>query len=404
MAESGTNREVVVEKLIYGGEGLSRVDGQVVLTPFVLAGERAEVALEERKPGFARARLVRVNAAAPERVEPPCPYFGRCGGCHYQHASYDTQLETKRRILAETLSRVGKIAAPDPIGVMAGEAWQYRNRAQFHIRGVELGYREARSRSLCAITQCPISSPKINSVIAVLREMLRDRRWPRFIESLEVFTNERDVQINVLESSRPVARRFFEWCAERIEGFVAGALDYSAVGHLYRVSPKSFFQVNRHLVDALAQAALDGLNGESAADLFAGVGLFSLPLRRRFREVTAVESGASAARDLTFNAERAGLPVRIERSSAEVFLARLDRAPDCVVLDPPRAGMGKAVVERLLSLRPRRVVIVACDPATLARDLRPLLEGGFGIERMAMADLFPQTFHLETIAHLAARA
>ena len=223
--------EITVEKLVYGGEGLGRLDGRAVLAPFVLPGERVRVRGLGEKPGLVRAGLLEVLAAAPERVAPPCPYFERCGGCHYQHAPYETQLALKRGILEDQLRRIGKIAAPAEIGVIAGEPWGYRNRVQLHIAGAELGYREAQSHKLCAIERCPISSPAINAAIATLREMLRDPRWPRFVRGIELFTNETEMQLNVLETERPVARRFFDWCAERIPGLVSGALDYGAGGH-----------------------------------------------------------------------------------------------------------------------------------------------------------------------------
>jgi 23S rRNA (uracil1939-C5)-methyltransferase len=400
MMDSQTNFEVTIEKLIYGGDGLARLDGQVVLVPFVLPGERVAVVAVERKPGLMRSKLVEVREASEHRVTPLCPYFARCGGCHYQHGAYETQLEIKRAILAETLRRVGKIEPPAEISVIAGEPWHYRNRAQFHIRGVELGYFEAHSNRLRAIEQCPIGSPRINQAIVTLREMLRDPRWPQFVRSVEVFTNEDRLQLNVIETEKPVARRFFDWCAEKMPELTPGALDCPAAGWIYQVSGGSFFQVNRYLADSMVEAALEGANGESAADLYAGVGLFSLPLARRFGIVTAVESGASAARDLRFNAERAGVAIEAQRSSVDSFLANLTAAPDFVLADPPRAGLGKNVVRELARLKPARITIVACDPATLARDLTGLLAAGYRIDRLTMIDLFPQTFHIEAIAHL----
>jgi 23S rRNA (uracil1939-C5)-methyltransferase len=167
------------------------------------------------------------------------------------------------------------------------------------------------------------------------------------------------------------------------------------------VSSNSFFQVNRFLIDRLVDAATDGAEGETAIDLYAGVGLLSLPLARRFREVTAVESGAGAVRDLQFNAARAGLEnLHAMPQTAEEHLAQLEKAPDFVVLDPPRTGLGKAVVGRLAELRPRQITIVACDPATLARDLAGLVAAGYRVERMTLVDLFPQTYHLETVVRL----
>jgi 23S rRNA (uracil1939-C5)-methyltransferase len=401
MAESQTNFEVTVDKLVYGGDGLARLDGRVVFVPFVLPGERVAVETVDEKPGLVHAKLIEVRQPSASRLTAPCPYFARCGGCHYQHSSYETQIALKRGILAETLRRVGKLNPPEEIRVIAGEAWNYRNRSQFRIRGAELGYLEARSNRLCPIDHCPISSPRINQAIATLREMLRDPRWPRFLRSLEVFTNETQLQLNVLESERPVARRFFDWCAEVMPDLVAGPLDYSAARSLYRVSGGSFFQVNRYLIDPTVDAALENAEGQSALDLYAGAGLFSIPLARQFGKVTAVESGASAARDLQFNAERAGVTVQLAQTNVESFLADCTNRPDFVLADPPRAGLGKVVVSHLARLEPPRITIVACDPATLARDLAGLIAAGYRIESLTMIDLFPQTFHIEAIAHLA---
>jgi 23S rRNA (uracil1939-C5)-methyltransferase len=387
-----------VEKLVYGGDGLGRLDGRVVFAPFVLPGERIRAQAEQEKPGMVRARMLEVLQAAPDRVAAPCAVFGRCGGCHYQHAPYARQLEVKRAILAEEVRRLGKMEPPAEIAVVSAEPFGYRNRVQLHVEESRIGYREGRSHKLCAVGRCPVGSPKLEAAIAALNEMARDGRWPRFMKSIEVFTDETQVQVNVLETDRPVARRFFDWCGEKIPGMVEGALDYEG---RFRVSSNSFFQVNRFLVDRLVEVALEGAEGETALDLYAGVGLLSMPLARTFRDVTAVESGAGAVRDLQFNAERAELTnLRALPKTAEEYLTGLETAPDLVVLDPPRTGLGKAVVKRLAELRPRQVTIVACDPATLARDLAGLVAAGYRVERMTLVDLFPQTYHLETVVRL----
>jgi 23S rRNA (uracil1939-C5)-methyltransferase len=393
-----SNFEVTVEKLIYGGDGLARLDGRVIFAPYVLPGERIRAQAEREKPGLVRARALEVLAPAAERVAAPCPYFARCGGCHYQHAGYEYQLAAKRTILVEELRRLGKIEPPEEIPIVSGEPWGYRNRAQLHVDRGRIGYWESRSHKLCGIESCPIASPKLNEVIATLNRMLHDPRWPRFIRSLEIFTDERQMQLNILETDRPVARRFFDWCAESIPGLVGGPLDYH---DRFRVSSKSFFQVNRYLLDRLVETALAGAEGETALDLYAGAGLFSLALGGKFHEVTAVESGSAAVRDLEFNAGRAGLAnVRAEQRMAEEYLASLEHVPDFVLADPPRAGLGKAVVRKLSELQPRQIAIVSCDPATLARDLAALLAAGYRIEQMTLVDLFPQTFHVETVVRL----
>lgn len=371
--------------------------------PYVLPGERVRAEAVQEKPGLVRGRTLEVLEPSADRVAPQCPYFARCGGCHYQHASYEAQLAAKRAILEEELRRLGKIEPPSEISILAAEPWGYRNRVQLHVEGQSLGYREAHSHKLCPVTRCPIASPKLNEVIETLNGMLRDRRWPRFVRSIEIFTDEQQVQLNVMDAVQPVARRFFDWCAERIPGLVAGALDY---GGRFRVSRNSFFQVNRFLVDALVETAIAGAAGETAIDLYSGVGLFALALARSFQRVVAVESNAAAVNDLHFNASRTGVLacqpgiIEAQHSTAEAFLEALDTAPDFISLDPPRAGLGKTVVRRLLDLKPRRTTIVACDPATLARDLPALLAGGYSIERMTLVDLFPQTYHLETVVRL----
>ncbi|MGH9632444.1 MAG: class I SAM-dependent RNA methyltransferase, partial [Bryobacteraceae bacterium] len=346
-ASSETNASAVnvtVERLVYGGDGLAHIDGRVVLMPYVLPGETAVVRPSDSKPHMLRAKLVRVETPNAARVAPPCPYFGRCGGCQYQHASYDYQLSQKVSILREVMQRIGKLEAPEQIETLAGPEWNYRNRSQFHLSGGRIGYLQAGTHQLCPVDYCPISSPRLNEALAGIRQMMKEPPFPQFIRSLELFTNESEVQINVLDTAKPVARRFFEWCAERIRGYKEGPVDYTAAGESFRVSHRSFFQVNRFLVDSLVQAAIREERGDSAIDLYAGVGLFSVPLARRFRQVTAVEASSSAVQDLQFNTVRAGVQVHAVKQRAEEFLAAMHTAPDFVLADPPRAGLGKPVV------------------------------------------------------------
>jgi len=364
--------------------------GRVILVPYVLPGELASIEVGED----VHAALANVIEASPDRVAPPCPYFARCGGCHYQHAPYEFQLARKVEILREQLRRVGKIDYPGEIGIVSGPPLGYRNRAQFHIAGKRIGYRAARSHELIDVAECPISSPRINEILKLLRERIHDPRFPRFVHSIEIFTNENEVQINAAEADRPVARTFYEWMGSTV------ALDYPTSFGAFRVSPRSFFQVNRFLVEQLVEQAIGDAVGETALDLYAGVGLFAIPLARRFKNVIAVESGSAAIRDLEVNAERANVEVNEEQAQVENFLMGFDRKPDFVLADPPRAGLGKSVVASLNRLASPRLTIVSCDPATLARDLAGLNQ--YRIDRLTLIDLFPQTYHLETIAHLVA--
>jgi 23S rRNA (uracil1939-C5)-methyltransferase len=401
MRDSDTNPlEVTIEKLVYGGQGLARVGGRVALAPFVLPEERVRVSVEAERRGLLETRLLEVLAPAAGRTEPLCPFFLRCGGCQYQHARYDEQVELKRQILREVLARIGKLEAPAEIRVISGEPWGYRNRAQFHLAGGEIGFFGIGSHHLVAVDRCPISSPRINEALAALRGMKGERRFPGFIKSIEAFTNESEVQLNVIESGRPVSRLFFDWCAERIPGYAADAIEYSVGADRYRVHHRSFFQVNRYLTQPLIAAALEGAAGETALDLYSGVGLFSIPLARRFRNVTAVETSRSAVRDLEFNAGRAAVAVEARRQPVEEYLEGCAKTPDFVLADPPRAGLGKFAVRQLLRLKPPLAAIVACDPSTLARDMAALVAGGYAVEQLTLIDLFPQTFHIETVARL----
>jgi 23S rRNA (uracil1939-C5)-methyltransferase len=380
--------EVRIEKWVYGGDGLARLDGRVVLAPFTLPGELARVDIGDD----VHARLIEVIEPSGERVAAPCPYFGRCGGCHYQHAPYEYQLARKVEILREQLRRVGKIDYQGEIEALSGPPLGYRNRAQFHIANGKIGYRAARSHELVAIDgECPIASPLVNRTLQMIRARLTDPKFPKFVHSIEVFTNETEVQVNAIEADRPVARSFYDW----MESVVA--IDYPTALGTFRVSPRSFFQVNRFLIEGLVEKALDGAGGDRALDLYAGVGLFALPLAQRFESVTAVESGSSAARDLEVNAERAGVRVGVEMARVEDYLAKVEKAPDFILADPPRAGLGKTVITHLNRIGAPGVTIVSCDPATLARDLAGL---NYRIAEMTLVDLFPQTFHLETIVRL----
>ena len=384
--------ELRIEKLVYGGDGLARENGQVVLTPFVLPGETVRAEVFRAKNDLLRGRPLEVLSRAPQRTEPRCPYFLRCGGCHYQHAEYRYQVEQKRAILLEVLRRTGGIDYSGEVAVIAGDPWEYRNRVQLHIAAGAIGYFAAGSHEPIAVDHCPISSPKLNECIGVLaREVAKIRP---FAATLELFTNEREVQWR-LEDRAP-------------QPFVAllrtlgtsAPIEYGG----FRVSRDTFFQVNRLLVDRLADLAVAGGSGRQAMDLYAGAGLFTLPLARRFARVIAVEASPSAFRDLEHNASACGILNLITHNEpAEAHLMTVMEPPDLVIADPPRAGLGKLAVRELIRIRPPCLTLVSCDPPTLARDLRPLLAAGYGIGEMILVDLFPQTAHFETIVRLEPR-
>ena len=382
--------EFTIEKLVYGGDGLARVDGRVALTPFVLPGETVQASAEPSKGGVLRGKLLDVINPSPLRARPPCPYFTRCGGCQYQHIDYTEQLTQKLSILRESLERIGKISFDGEIKVVADTPWGYRNRIQVHIENGRVGYREHGSMKLCAISHCPISSPKLNEAITKLNEAMP--YVGRYEGTLELFTNEIDLQVN---PSARVTRRVRD-----LLDTLGTTMPVEYTG--LRVSRNSFFQVNRFLLPKLVEATTGETSGSLAMDLYAGAGLFSSALAKRFTRVISVEAGASAHRDLVENASRAGRAIEPHHTAVEEFLVGFFKTPDFILADPPRAGIGKQAIAQLLRIHASRLTLVSCDPATLARDLAQLTASRYHIERIVLIDLFPQTFHLETVVHLAA--
>lgn len=441
---------LTIEKLIYGGDGLARLSaaepssdkqsrGKAVFIPFVLEGEKTEARLTDETPGFARALADRVIEASPHRIEPRCPYFMRCGGCHYQHATYQHQLEIKEVILRETIRRTAKLELDCPIQVHASPPWNYRNRSRLQVRTEPefvLGYFRQSSQDVLAVEECPISSPLINRAIAEVWRLGRARKVPDGVMELEFFANADDSGLLIEAGCSQVARRasirmFAEELQEALSEIIgvvafrerapgkplAGKL--AAVGEeflryetergTFRVSAGSFFQTNRFLIDELVRVVTDGRFGDVALDLYAGVGLFSTALAGDFRHIVSVESSQPSTGDLSYNAPSNGEPVQ---ARTEQYLARLENTgrteigrqlphsfhlADLAVVDPPRTGLGEPVAHRLGKLGAPQIVYVSCDPATLARDLNVLCAAGYRIGRAHLVDLFPQTYHLESV-------
>ena len=474
---------LTIEKLIYGGDGLARLPaapdvpaaaipaaapvideawgrGKAVFVPFVLAAEKIEASLTEQKPGFARAQADAIIEASPHRIQPACPYFTRCGGCHYQHASYEHQLEIKKEILRENLRRIARLDLLFDIEVHPSPRWNYRNRSRLQIRAEQVrvspdfavGYFKISSHELLAVEECPISSPLINRGIASLWQSGRAGKVPAGVREVEFFANSDDTQllleIGCAGSARRAAVR--EWAEElraampEIAGVVAfrepnpgdrkagapeilvtagaGSLTYQTQRAAFRVSAGSFFQTNRHLTDDLVKIVTAGQSGKLALDLYAGAGLFSTALACDFDHVVSVEPSQTSSADLAYNQPKNGETVQ---ATAEQYLAGAVQAgaedsgrvgkgavnkravtphilhkPDLVVVDPPRSGLGERVARLLVTLAAPRVTYVSCDPATLARDLVPLLAAGYRVEQTHLVDLFPQTYHLESVVHL----
>lgn len=446
--------QLTIEKLIYGGDGLARVPasgderrGKTVFAPYVLPGEVVEASIVEERKGFARASLVEVLAPSPARVAPRCPYFGVCGGCHYQHANYAAQLESKRQILEETVLRGAKIPLP-PIELHSGPEYGYRNRTRMKIvmqPEFALGYYRHGSHELEPVRQCPISSPLINQAIAALWDLAEEAVKYPSLREVQFFANHDDgqllVELFIHHATAPaLLKNFARLLRERmpqiagVAVFASGAsresktgdselddgnleasrrlsragvpliegaanLIYEVGGHAYRVSAGSFFQTNRFLAGKLVELATAGRSGRAALDLYAGVGLFTLPLSHHFERIIAVEIAQNSYDDLAANA---AVPhIQAVHSTTEDYLNAARGRWDFAVVDPPRAGLGERAAKSLARLAVPRIAYVSCDPATLARDLAVLAGAGYGIEQAHLVDLFPQSYHMETVLHLA---
>ena len=437
--------QLQIEKLVYGGDGLARLPaddkgpGKTVFVPFVVSGEKVEATLAETRPGFARARLIQILTPSAERVQPDCPYFQSCGGCQYQHIAYEAQLRYKAEILRETLRRTAKLELQNEISIHAGEPWHYRNRTRMHVEHApkfQLGYHRHGSRQLLPVEQCPVSSPLINQAVRGVWALRSDGKLPQSVHGIQFFANHDDQQLLIELYVRPggTAKECQPFAAElhqllpAVAGLVvfvsspvedesrqfaplssihpdpgqaigANSLRYRVADHEFRVSAGSFFQTNRFLVGELLKAAIPQQTGRAALDLYAGVGLFASSLSQNFDQVLAVEVSPLSFADLRHNASPNVKPIR---ATTEAFLSERGTklAPDLIVVDPPRAGLGEKTARALGRMSVPRVTYVSCDPATLARDLRLLLESGFRVEQVHLVDLFPQTAHMETVLHL----
>lgn len=397
-AESlGATHEVTIEKLVYGGDGLARIGAQTVFVPFAAPGDRLRVRITETGRNFARAVIEEILTPAPARRTPPCPHFGVCGGCQLQHLEYPAQLAAKAEFVRESLRRLGGIEWTGEIATLAAAEFGYRARAEIKVRRVDdepphIGYFRAGTHEVCEVNDCAILLPAAN------RELQRLRAEPELIPhgATRVYLTVGDDGVIVTPATGENGK------AHEVDAL--GTAQQRIGGFTYRFGVRSFFQSNRLLVEELVRTAVNERDGALAVDLYAGVGLFTLPLAQRFAQVIAVEGNRLAVAHGSENVRANNVTnVRYDSVSVEAWLkykATEQPCPDLVLLDPPRAGAGAIVIERLAALAPPQLVYVSCDPATLARDLKLLVAYGYTLRALTVLDMFPQTFHVETVAEL----
>jgi 23S rRNA (uracil1939-C5)-methyltransferase len=377
---------LLIEGLAAGGDGVAHApDGRVVFVPFTAPGDRVRVVIGLRRARFMKGEVIELLEAGPGRTDPLCPVFGVCGGCDWQHLAYETQLEAKRAILRDAIERIAHLPVPERFSFRPSPSpYAYRSRARVSAERGRVGFKRRRSHAVCATARCPVLVPALDEPLA------------RLAAEPPQETGEWELSAGSGGSS----------CVARLPVRDSGAwVDLDVLGERLRVSAGSFLQANEALREPLASAVGEAAGyGALCLELFAGAGLFTLPLARRFERLVAVESNPGAVADLEENLAAAGLgEIEIVAQAVEEAFeggALASLRPDAVVLDPPRSGLEPAAREGLPRLAAPRVVYVSCDPATLARDVAVLADRGYELVALEGFDLFPQTAHVEAVACL----
>lgn len=380
--------EVQIERLLPGGAGLAHSGGLTVFVSLAAPGDVLRVRIDRIQGTVGFASIIEILKPSAVRVEPPCPYFGRCGGCDFQQLTYEEQLRTKVDIIRDCLHRIAKLDPPKEIQITPStNQWRYRARASWQVAAQQmlLGYFERGSNRVCDVEYCAVLVPALEKTLEQVRKEVGAREV-RDLKHVDVVMGDEGVSV-----------------APSIAGFNARTVSRHIGDETYYFSADTFFQVNHELLEPLIKTAIEQAKGQAAIDLYCGVGLFTLPLARRFARVTGVEAHPRAVEFARRNVERAKLE-NVEIANLGVADWVKHSLPfdvlDFLLLDPPRVGCENAVITGILALRPRRISYVSCDPATLARDLKKLIAQGYVLESIAAFDLFPQTHHVETVARL----
>ncbi|MFZ1699814.1 MAG: class I SAM-dependent RNA methyltransferase [Pyrinomonadaceae bacterium] len=382
--------DVKIEKILPRGVGLAFAEKLTLFVPLAAPGDRLRVRIEDIRKRTAFAEIVDIIEPSPRRTEPPCPHFSVCGGCDFQQMDYGAQLSAKTGIIRDCLHRITKIDDAKVEMIGSPEQFGYRSRARWHLdrEARKVGYFRSDSHDLVDVDKCPILTREMQSAMETLKSEID---WKSLFDDrgeIDVVAGD-DGRVSMF--SREMIGQVDEISAE-------------AGGERYAFSAKSFFQANRSLVGSLVETAIGGASGETALDLYCGVGLFSVPLARKFTNVIGVEDSDIAVEFARKNSQIAKLTnLDIRRSSVRRFLNSTDLAgTDLILIDPPRIGAEKGVIEKIAEIGPRAISYVSCEPSILARDLRILLDAAYTIDSITALDMFPQTHHVETVARLSA--
>ncbi|MGB9627776.1 MAG: 23S rRNA (uracil(1939)-C(5))-methyltransferase RlmD [Thermodesulfobacteriota bacterium] len=420
--------EVHIESMAFKGYGVARLHGKVVFIPYTVTGDRGWIEMTEEKKHYSMGRLIQILAPSSWRVNPRCPWFGICGGCHWQHIDYLIQCNFKREILEDLLKRGGRLKEIPSLSVVPSpHPYGYRVRIQLKARGKRLGYFQEKSHRVVDIQTCSIAHPLINQMLSMVRKRLLpfiqtggveinvspdENKGILFFPSL-VFDQQMERLLEEILKNHPMVKGIVIGQKERLNLLGDPTLTFTIPLNLEKeektlclqVSPGSFSQVNlmqnQRLIQTLLQwAEMDKV--ERALDLYCGIGNLTLPLAARgAKQVWGIEENQKAILDARFNAERNGIKncEFIQGRVEEVLKDWKKGNPDVVVLDPPRRGCID-ILEQMIRLKPRKIIYVSCEPTTFARDLRRLSESGYSLQGLKLIDMFPQTYHMELIGLL----
>lgn len=384
---TGDVLDLSIERIVPRGLGIGFGEKLTVFVPLSVAGDKLRVRIKTIKKRIAFADIVEILEPSKDRIVPPCQYYGTCGGCDFQQMNYAAQLAAKSAIIRDCLHRIGRVEYDGEISVVGCEhEFGYRSRARWHVDRIEkaIGYYKRDSHDVVDVATCKVLVPELDQQMQELRSVIADGWNDQFEIDAAVGANG---ATSVYSDNLPV---------------VANELTYVLDGIEFALSSRSFFQGNQTMIGELVGFACGDLSGETAIDLYCGVGLFTLPLAKKFTKIYGVEEDGEAVRYAKQNKARAGLAnVEFKRERVRDALAMkgIPQA-DLILLDPPRSGAEDGVINAIARLRPKQIVYVSCEPSILARDLRELLDAGYKMDDIRAFDLFPQTHHVETVVRL----
>jgi len=416
--------ECVIDSLAYGGDGVGRIEERVVFVPDTVPGDKAALRIVEDRGSFMRATANEILDPSPDRVTPPCPYADRCGGCQWQHIKYEAQIRWKRTIVEETLRRIGGIVTDVPECRPCPEQWGFRTVVRYpcarEAGRFVMGYHERRSHRIVDIGNCPAADGKVNAIAATIRTLAAEIAGFSPTEiTIHSSRNEASALVSMIAPAGDDTVRFAERLTEaqsdiagvvhRLEsderaGVCGEPFRIERIGDIrYRIEEQSFLQTNALQAETLVTLVREAVGEEfdgTVVDGYGGVGLISLGVSDRDTDIHLYDLSATAVRDSRFNARENGFARFTAHRFGPENAVRKIHGASVLILDPPRPGLGEKAVDASCSLSPRIIVYVSCNPSTLARDLSRFSSHGYRVERVTPLDMFPHTYHIESVAVL----